>query len=133
MTVAEKVHHHLDADKADSLYSSNLNYMTNPNFLDVNEDVIMSIDSPEFDIFQLEKVVGKENTLSTVSCYIFITNGLYSIINYTNFENFLDLITNGYDRKNPYHNDLHAADVEQTCYMYLKYGSLREVINYYRS
>jgi hypothetical protein len=54
--------------------------------------------------------------------------GLYSIIDYTKFENFIEHIAKGYYRKNPYHTDLHAADVEQTSYILLKYGNLIEVV-----
>jgi hypothetical protein len=72
--------------------------------LDFSEECIITIEEPTFDIFKLESEVGKENTLSTVSCYIFISLGLYSIINYSNFENFLQEITKGYSRSNPYHN-----------------------------
>jgi hypothetical protein len=78
--------------------------MGNSNFLDFSEECISQIEEPTFDIFRLENEVGKENTLSTVSCYIFISLGLYSIINYNNFENFLQEVTKGYMRTNPYHN-----------------------------
>jgi hypothetical protein len=111
----------------DNNYNTRLNYLSSTNFLDIHEEIVTTIDSPEFDIFQFEKTVGKDNTLSSLSCYIFITNGYYSVVNYTHFENFLDLITKGYTRKSPNHNDLHAADVEQTCYIYLKYGEIKDV------
>jgi hypothetical protein len=100
--------------------------------LNYSEESICDIEEPSFDIFKLDKAVGQENTLSTISSYIFITMGLYSFINYSNFENFVDLITKGYGRKNPYHTDLHAADVEQTCYIFLKYGDIKEVIIYFK-
>jgi hypothetical protein len=88
------------------------------------------IDRPEFNIFLFDEQVGKENTLSMISCYIFLNLGLYSIIQYENFENFLEVIVKGYSRNNPYHNDLHAADVEQTCYIYQRYGNMKEVKNF---
>ncbi len=99
---------------------------TNSKFLNFSEESVVTIDEANFDIFELEKSIGKENTLSTVTCFIFIEMGLYSIINYSHFENFLEFIRKGYDRKNPYHHDLHAADVEQTCYMFFRYGGLKE-------
>ena len=97
------------------------------NFLNINESLIKKIDSPSFNIFEFEKSVGQQHTLSTISYFIFSSLGLYSIIDYSNFENFLDQIAKGYNRKNPYHTDLHSADVEQTCFIYLKYGLLKEV------
>ena len=96
-------------------------------YLDFSEECISTIELPNFNIFKLEKEVGSENTLSTVSCYVFISLGLYSIIEYNSFEKFLQEITKGYSRKNSYHTDLHAADIEQTCFLYLKYGKIAEV------
>jgi hypothetical protein len=113
----------------DSFYntSGKNNILTN-NMLDLgNQNNFSSIDSPEFNIFLFDDQVGKENTLSMISCYVFLNLGLYSIIQYEHFENFLELIYKGYSRNNPYHNDLHAADVEQTCYMYQRYGYMKEV------
>jgi hypothetical protein len=77
---------------------------TNTSLLNFSEDCIVLIENPNFDIFKLEKEVGQENTLSTISCYIFITMGLYSIVNYNNFETFLQAITKGYNRTSAYHN-----------------------------
>jgi hypothetical protein len=85
------------------------------------------IDSPDFNIFLFDEQVGKENTLSMISCYIFLNLGLYSIVQYEHFENFLELVFDGYSRNNPYHNDLHAADVEQTCYIFQRHGFMKEV------
>ena len=88
-------------------------------YINFSEECISTIEDHTFNIHKLEESVGKENTLSTISCYIFISLGLYSMINYNYFENFILEVTKGYYRSNPYHNDLHAADVEQTCYLYL--------------
>lgn len=98
------------------------------NYLNFSEDIIATIASPEFNIFELEKSIGSENTLSSISCFVFIDLGLYSVINYTNFENFVEFIRKGYNRKNSYHTDLHAADVEQTCYLFFKFGGLKDVL-----
>lgn len=80
------------------------NFSNGSSYLDFSEECFATIDKPTFDIFKLEKEVGEENSLSTVTCYIFITMGLYSHINYNNLENFLHAITKGYTRKNSYHN-----------------------------
>jgi hypothetical protein len=97
-----------------------------PTFLNFSEESVTTIDELNFDIFELEKSIGKENTLPTVSCFIFMEMGLYSIINYSHFESFIEFIRQGYNRKNSYHHDLHAADVEQTCYLFFRYGNLKE-------
>jgi hypothetical protein len=89
-------HHGIDPEDPDVLKKSSI--------LDLKEETIATIELPHFNIFQLESEVGKENTLSTVSCYIFITLGLYSVISYSHFENFLHAIAKGYTRNNTYHN-----------------------------
>lgn len=73
-------------------------------YLNFSEECIAQIEEPTFDIFKLENEVGEENTLATISCYIFSTNGLYSLINYQKFEQFIHQVSKGYRRENPYHN-----------------------------
>jgi hypothetical protein len=72
-------------------------------FLSYPEDAINTIEEPYFDIFRLEKEVGSENILSTISCYIFANQGYYSLIKYEKFEAFINEIAKGYIRSNPYH------------------------------
>lgn len=91
---------------------------------EVGSEHLDKIQEPDFNIFILEKEVGQESILATVSSYIFITLGLYSQVHFNNFEKALVEIAKGYIRRNPYHNDLHAADVNQTLFMYLKYGKI---------
>ena len=54
---------------------------------------------------------------------------LNSIIKKDKFNNWCKKITEGYTRKNPYHSDLHAADITQTCLVYLQYGKIKEKLN----
>jgi hypothetical protein len=100
--------------------------MSESKYLNFSEECITSIEDPSFDIFKLEKEVGEENTLSTVSCYIFSSMGFYSLIKYDKFEVFIQQVAKGYKRENKYHNDLHAADVLQTCMIYLKLGGVKD-------
>ena len=93
-----------------------------------NDECAKTIETPDFDIFSLENQVGQEHTLSVVSCYIFTTCGLYSLIQYKKLEEFVKEITKGYIRANPYHNDLHAADVTQTCFSYMKKTNLKSFL-----
>jgi hypothetical protein len=73
-------------------------------FINMSEEAIRDIEGPTFDIFKLEDEVGAENTLSTVSCYIFHSMGFYSLIDYNKFDSFIQAITRGYSRTNSYHN-----------------------------
>jgi hypothetical protein len=83
---------------------NNLDTMRVMDLVNLSEGCITSIEEPIFDIFKLEQEVGKENTLSTVSCYIFTSMGLYSLIQYEKFEKFIQAVTKGYSRDNPYHH-----------------------------
>ncbi len=78
--------------------------LTEENLMLISDKLISQIEEPTFNIFELEKEVGENNILSTISCYAFSTMGFYSFINYVKLENFVYEITKGYYRKNPYHN-----------------------------
>jgi hypothetical protein len=54
---------------------------------------------------------------------------LFSIIGYTKFEPFIFATANGYHRENPYHTDLHAADIVQTVLLYTIYGNLQKLLD----
>jgi hypothetical protein len=99
--------------------------------MNYNDYSITAINDPNFDIFDMVETIGKDNVLSTITCYVFIQLGLYCLINYEYFENFIDVVQKGYNKNNPYHNDIHAADVEQTCFVYYRYANLRDVNNFY--
>lgn len=73
-------------------------------FINFSQECISNIEDPTFDIFALENEVGPDNTLSVISCYIFTTMGLYSLIQYDKFELFIQSVAKGYKRENPYHN-----------------------------
>ena len=112
--------------KRKSLYDNkNINEGTlmnkiNDNFLDFK--------NPNFDIFKLENKVGKENILPMTTTYVFISFNLFSIIDYTKFEPFIFSVASGYHRENPYHTDLHAADMVQTILIYTIYGNLLKLL-----
>ncbi len=96
------------------------------NIIHCSDESIASIESPAFNIFNLQSEVGEENILSTISSYIFASTGLFSKIKYEKFESFINEVAKGYKKDNPYHTDLHAADVLQTCHIYLKYGEIKQ-------
>jgi hypothetical protein len=87
------------------------------------------IEDQDFDIFDFDKNVGKQNTLFLIGNYIFIKFSFNSIIKKDKFNNWCRKITEGYTRKNPYHSDLHAADITQTCLIYLLHGKINEKLN----
>jgi hypothetical protein len=97
------------------------------NFLKENPDVFLNIETTNFDIINLDNKIGKENTLSLIGYYIFNRFGFYDIINYNKFEKWCKKISEGYIRTNPYHTDLHAADITHTCFIYFKIGKVNEI------
>ena len=87
------------------------------------------IEEKDFDIFDFDNNVGKQNTLTLIGNYIFVKFSLNTIIKKDKFNNWCKKLTEGYTRKNPYHSDLHAADITQTCLIYLQYGKIKEKLN----
>ncbi len=80
---------------------------------------LFSFESDSFNIFEFEKNIGKENILPSISIYVLNFYELFDeLIPYNKFEHFAYEITKGYHRENPYHNDLHAADMLQTIFNY---------------
>ena len=110
-----------------TIISPNISIVT---FLNGNSDILNEIETPNFDIFNLDEKIGKENTLSLIGYYIFNRFGFYNIINYNNFEKWCKKISEGYLRTNPYHTDLHAADITHTCLIYFKIGKVNEICKF---
>ena len=98
-----------------SLYEKNLNELFN-------------IDDKNFDIFQFDSKVGRDNTLPLIGKYVFNYFNFGEIINKTKFDNWCKKISEGYIRNNPYHTDLHAADITHTSFIYFKEGSINEIM-----
>ena len=95
----------------------------------INED-LLDFESHNFNIFKLEEKVGRDNILPVTSIYVFSSLGLFSIIDYTKFEPFIFRVASGYHRQNPYHTDLHAADMVQSLLVYSLFGNLQKVLDF---
>ena len=104
---------------------NNIKTISSPTEIDLN--VYKDIETQEFNIFKLESIIGRELILPLIGYYVFNTFGFDEIIKYNIFENLCIKISEGYRRSNFYHNDLHAADVTQTCLLYFKLGKYEEV------
>ena len=97
------------------LYEENLNELYN-------------IDDKDFNIFEFEQKVGRENALPLIGKYVFDYFNFGEIINQNKYNNWCKRIAEGYNRNNSYHTDLHAADVTHTSYIYFKEGLINEII-----
>ena len=106
---------------------------TNPNLKehfnidDFNFSSYSSIESKDFDIFNFESKVGQENTLYMIGSYIYKKFDFSKIIKQKKFANWAKKIAAGYSRLNPYHTDLHGADVTQTCFISLLQDGVKEI------
>ena len=96
----------------------------------INKDFYKNIETQEFNIFNLEKKIGREMILPLIGYYVFNIFELGEVIKYNKFEKWCQKISDGYIRKNFYHNDLHAADITQTCLLYIKLGELQKLYNF---
>ena len=100
------------------------NYIGNNNILNIS--LLNNIETEDFNIFELDKKVSKK-ALLLVGCYIFNRFGFHNIVKYSMFENWCRKIEEGYNRKNPYHTDLHAGDITQTGLVFFKVGKINEI------
>lgn len=88
---------------------------------------LKKINEFDYDIFQLNTLVGKK-TLPLMTADIFEKNNYFNkLVSKTKFKNFILKINDGYDRNVPYHNDLHGADVMQTLHCLLVKGEIQKV------
>jgi len=94
---------------------------------EINLDTF-NINDKDFDIFEFDKKVGKENTLSLIGNYIFKYFSFEEILNQTKYKNWCQKISEGYNRNNSYHTHLHAADIVHTSFIYFKEGLINEII-----
>ena len=99
----------------------------------INPNLYKNIETQEFNIFNLEKEIGRENVLPLIGYYIFKFFNFEEIIKYNKFEKWSQKIADGYVRNNFYHNDLHAADITQTCLLYFKLGEFESINKFSKS
>ena len=98
----------------------------------ISENVILKVTQllenvgvPDFNTFELDEYIGRKTLF-------YITNAIFTDLEFENyydqekFKNFMHAITEGYNREVDYHNDLHAADVIQTSYVFMYKGNLKE-------
>ena len=107
--------------------NSNVNINLSINGFNLNLSLLNDIEKEDFNIFELDKK-SNQKSLCLISNYIFNRFGFNNLINYSMFENWSTKISNGYNRGNPYHNDLHAGDITQSCLVYFKSGKINKII-----
>ena len=113
-----------DSSNIESLFKNKNNKYS---FMNVDTTLFNNIENQNFNIFELTKNVGRENILPVIGNYIFNRLGFYNLLKYNKYENWCRKIAEGYIKTNPYHTDLHAADITHTCLIYLKVGKVNKI------
>ncbi|XP_062407628.1 cAMP-specific 3',5'-cyclic phosphodiesterase 7B-like [Sardina pilchardus] len=82
-----------------------------------------------FDIFLFDRLTNG-NSLVTLMCHLFNVYGLiqHFQLDMVKLHRFLGMVQEDYHTQNPYHNAVHAADVTQAMYCYLKEPKLAELL-----
>jgi hypothetical protein len=109
---------------------NNYSYMKIQNILDSeNYDISKSITLKNFNIFELEKLIGYDNVLPLMGRIILENLGLLDegILNQNKLDNFLTSISNQYKKTTLYHNSMHGADVTQSSYIYLTHSNAEKI------
>ena len=86
----------------------------NPNgSRDLPDEWVDEMTSLDFDLRKVVDHVGEENVLSAVCIGIFRARNYLQVLGVEEgvFTTWLDKVASGYHPKNPYHNQIHAADV----------------------
>uniref|UniRef100_A0A665V8D9 Phosphodiesterase n=1 Tax=Echeneis naucrates TaxID=173247 RepID=A0A665V8D9_ECHNA len=83
-----------------------------------------------FDIFLFDRLTNG-NSLVTLMCHLFNVYGLihHFQLDMVKLHRFLGMVQEDYHSQNPYHNAVHAADVTQAMYCYLKEPKLAEQLS----
>ena len=97
--------------------------------LSENYDISKSITSKNFDIFQLENLIGYNNVLPISGRIILENLGLLDegILNQDKLDNFLVSVSNQYKQDTLYHNSLHGTDVTQSSYIFFTHSNAEKI------
>ncbi len=88
-----------------------------------------TVDSENFSVMDAEATLGRDKVLPTIAFHIFQQHKIFTntTIDENAFVAFISEIRKGYVRDNPYHNDVHAADVLQLCHFILTKGGVLRI------
>ena len=118
----------LKKKETNKIYEDKKNITLAKSSLDLINLNEFNLSDKDFDIFEFNEKVGKENTLELIGRYIFDYFDFGEIMSKSRYDNWCRKISEGYNRNNFYHTDLHAADIAHTSYIYFKEGLINEKI-----
>ncbi|XP_013874362.1 cAMP-specific 3',5'-cyclic phosphodiesterase 7B isoform X2 [Austrofundulus limnaeus] len=102
-------------------------HLLDDDYLGQAAHMLSKVDSWSFDIFLFDRLTNG-NSLVTLMCHLFNVCGLihHFQLDMVKLHRFLGLVQDDYHSHNPYHNAVHAADVTQAMYCYMKEPKLAE-------
>lgn len=92
------------------------------------QEFLKTVRSINFSVLDAEKVIGRDKVLPLIAFHIFQQHNIFETtpIDENAFVSFVSHIRKGYVKENPYHNDLHAADVLQMCHFMVSTGGIQK-------
>ncbi|ESN96772.1 hypothetical protein HELRODRAFT_107672 [Helobdella robusta] len=95
-------------------------------YMNINK-ILQHASDWSFDIFRLADVTN-DRPLLILTSYLFQKHNLLKALNISStlLHNFINSVEQNYNRKNPYHNNIHAADVLQTIYFLTQTPSIKD-------
>uniref|UniRef100_A0A8D3CML0 Phosphodiesterase n=1 Tax=Scophthalmus maximus TaxID=52904 RepID=A0A8D3CML0_SCOMX len=102
-------------------------HLLDDDYLGQAAHMLSKVGTWNFDIFLFDRLTNG-NSLVTLMCHLFNVNGLihHFQLDIVKLHRFLGMVQDDYHSQNPYHNAVHAADVTQAMYCYLKEPRLAE-------
>lgn len=97
-----------------------------------NETAFAALDSFDFNCFEFSRKVGRQNALPYAvfkmiqNCDEMVPNNSKGTIDTDCLLSFLTKLQQGYRTEVQYHNDLHAADVAQALYNFMRTGNVHK-------
>ena len=117
--------------KIENLNKSFLNFSLNKLDFLLNESNfnLKSILEKDFNIFELEKIVGHKNVLPIMGRVMLDSFGLINekIMPIDKLNPFLKSVTNQYLISTLYHNSIHGADITQTICLFFNYSNAEKI------
>ncbi|KAK5903660.1 hypothetical protein CgunFtcFv8_007420 [Champsocephalus gunnari] len=105
-------------------------HLLDKNYLGQAAHMLSKVGTWNFDIFLFDRLTNG-NSLVTLMCHLFNVYGLihHFQLDMVKLHRFLGMVQEDYHSQNPYHNAVHAADVTQAMYCYLKEPKLAEQLS----
>ncbi|XP_028997341.1 cAMP-specific 3',5'-cyclic phosphodiesterase 7B-like isoform X2 [Betta splendens] len=105
-------------------------HLLDDDYLGQAAHMLSKVGTWNFDIFLFDRLTNG-NSLVTLMCHLFNVYGLihHFQLDMVKLHRFLGMVQEDYHSQNPYHNAVHAADVTQAMYCYLKEPKLAEQLS----